>query len=103
MRIFLSAEAICLLLGLAGTLVFDGVPLDVSLLGTHLDVDGAGLAQRGAHLDFALYLAVQGDLAWRLGCVFALAMRTAQERQQLHLGVVVNDRGRSIHMDASLS
>ena len=78
----LGAEAFRLLLGLAGTLVFYGVPLDVSLLGAHLDVDGARLAERGADLDLGLHLALQRDLVGGLAGLLVLAVGAAQEAEQ---------------------
>jgi hypothetical protein len=78
-------------------LLLEDVALDVGLLVAHFDVDRAGAALRARLLELALGLARQRDLAGRrdtsaLAGGLAGAMRAAQVREQLELGLVADQR-----------
>jgi hypothetical protein len=80
-------------------LLLEHVALDVGALAAHLDADRARLAHRGRDPDLALRLAAQRDLA-RRAAVLRLAVRLAQVRQQLVLGVLTDAVLRSLDLDA---
>src|SRR6185312_11293745 len=91
---FLQLAYRILALGFGAGFFGDHAALDVCALGTHLNIDGlcrsSGTTAAGSgDLQFADRASPEGDLAWRriidLGGSLALAVRTAQEPQQLHL------------------
>jgi hypothetical protein len=76
-------------IGRTASLLFEHATVEVGLLAANLDVDHACTALRRGDFDFALGLALQRDFAGRSRALLA-AVRTAQERQELHLGVVAD-------------
>ena len=83
------------------SLLLEHVALDVGALGADLDADGARLALRRGDLELGLGLALERDAARRGGLV-VLAVRPAQVRQQLVLGVLADRVGCSAYPDAGL-
>ncbi len=103
-----SSARRCGLLGLAraidlllrgARLLLEHVALDVGPLGPHLDLHGTRLAHRGGDLDLRLGAPLERD-APRCRGTFFLAMRLAQVRQQLELGVLADDVVGAADLDA---
>ncbi len=80
-------------------LLFEHAAIEVRLLGTDFDVDHARTALRRGDFDFALGFALERDLARRRR-VLVTPMRTPQERQQFHLGVIADRRIRAGHLNS---
>ena len=81
---------------LLASLLLQHIALDVSALLAHLDVDRARTPLVGALTQLALRLALERDLA-RRGAFTLAAVTTAQEGQQLELGVVADPGVRTAH------
>ena len=75
--------------------------IEVGLLCTHFDRDGARPALHGSDLDLLLCLALQRDLA---GCrrILLPAVGAAQVGQEFHLGLVADDVIGARYLDSSL-
>jgi hypothetical protein len=97
----LATLQVDLVLMLAG-LLFEHIPFDVSCLAANLDVDHASATLRAGHLQIALRLTLERDLA-RGGVAISLApVAAAQMRKQFELRIVADSIVRAGDLDAGL-
>ncbi len=100
-RVLLRLAGLVQFFLLLARLLLEHVALDVGALLAHLDVDRARPPLAGALTQLALRLALERDLA-RRGAFTLAAVTTAQEGQQLDLGIVADPVVRTAHGNARL-
>jgi hypothetical protein len=98
----LATLQVDLVLMLAG-LLFEHIPFDVSCLAANLDVDHASATLRAGHLQIALRLTLERDLARSSVAIrLAAAVAATQMREQFELRVVADSIVRAGDLDAGL-